>query len=114
IRIGWPTNHFFEDADGSVADGVSQVFDLAGRIGATCRNVAVPGIETANAMTMLLIAVEGLAIHEKTFLANPDSLGPQSRARLLAGAFIPARDYCLALTPGPPPHGVCSPRHSRR
>jgi aspartyl-tRNA(Asn)/glutamyl-tRNA(Gln) amidotransferase subunit A len=97
LRIGWPSNYFFEDASGSVADAVAEVFHLAGRLGADCVDVEVPGIETANAMTMLIIAVEGAAIHERTILENHAALGDQTLSRLLVGSFIPARDYHNAL-----------------
>ncbi len=97
IRIGWPRNHFFEDADASVADHVASVFALAGRLGARCGDVEVPGIETANAMTMLIIAVEGAALHEQAILERHDLFNAQSLARLLVGAFIPARHYHNAL-----------------
>jgi aspartyl-tRNA(Asn)/glutamyl-tRNA(Gln) amidotransferase subunit A len=97
LRIGWPSNHFFEDAEGSVADGIDEVFRLMGRLGAECVDVEVPGIETANAMTMLIIAVEGAALHERTILENHSAFGEQTLARLLVGFFIPARDYYNAL-----------------
>lgn len=96
-RIGWPSNHFFEDAEGSVADGIDEVFRLMGRLGAECVDVEVPGIESANAMTMLIIAVEGAALHETTILENHSAFGEQTLARLLVGFFIPARDYYNAL-----------------
>jgi len=97
LRIGWPTNHFLENAEGSVADGVDGVFRLAGRLGAECVDVALPGIETANAMTMMIIAVEGSALHERTILENHGDFEEQSLGRLLVGSFIPARDYHNAI-----------------
>ena len=97
VRIGWPRNHFFEDADAAVADQVAGVFALAGQLGAHCVDVEVPGVETANAMTMLIIAVEGVALHERALLESHELFNAQSLARLLVGAFIPARDYHNAL-----------------
>ncbi len=97
LRIGWPTNHFFEDTDAAVGASVADVFRLAGCLGAICSDVAVPGIETANAMTMLITAVEGAAHHERAILENHSEFGAQTLARLLVGAFIPARDYHNAL-----------------
>ncbi len=97
VRVGWPSNHFFDDVDASVADQVAGVFALTGRLGARCVDVAVPGIETANAMTMLIIAVEGGALYERAMLESHELFGPQSLARLLVGAFVPARDYHNAL-----------------
>jgi aspartyl-tRNA(Asn)/glutamyl-tRNA(Gln) amidotransferase subunit A len=97
LRIGWPSNHFFEDAEGSVADSIDEVFRLMGRLGAECVDVEVPGIETANAMTMLIIAVEGASLHERTILKNHSDFGEQTLARLLVGFFVPAHDYYNAL-----------------
>lgn len=97
LRVGLPRNHFLDDADAPVADGVAAVFALAERLGAARVDVAVPGIEAANAMTMLITAVEGAALHETTMLERPDTLAPQSLARLMVGAFVSARDYHNAL-----------------
>ncbi|MCS5598146.1 MAG: amidase family protein, partial [Rhodospirillales bacterium] len=93
LRVGWPTNYFFEDAEETVTDGIDEVFRLMGRLGAKCIDVDVPGIETANAMTMLITAVEGAALHEKKILEDHSAFGEQSLARLLVGFFVPAQDY---------------------
>jgi aspartyl-tRNA(Asn)/glutamyl-tRNA(Gln) amidotransferase subunit A len=97
IRIGWPMNYFFENTEGSVADGINDVFRLAGQLGAECKDVAVPGIETANAMAMIIIAVESSALHERTVLKNHVDFEQQTLSRLLVGSFIPARDYHNAI-----------------
>jgi aspartyl-tRNA(Asn)/glutamyl-tRNA(Gln) amidotransferase subunit A len=68
-----------------------------GHLGAKCVDVDVPGIETANAMTMLITAVEGASLHEKTILENYSAFGEQTLARLLVGFFVPAYDYYNAL-----------------
>ena len=82
---------------GSVTDGIDEVFRLMGRLGAKCIDVEVPGIETANEMTMLITAVEGAALHEKKILEDHSAFGEQSLARLLVGFFVPAQDYYNAL-----------------
>ena len=97
LRIGWPANHFFDDTDAAVSASVADVFRLTERLGAICSDVAVPGIEAANAMTMLITAVEGAAHHEHAILEDHSDFGGQTLARLLVGAFIPARDYHNAL-----------------
>lgn len=97
VRMGWPSNYFFDNTHGTVADQLAEAFALAGRLGARCVDVPVPGIESANAMTMVIIAVEGAALHEQAILRNHELFGPQTLARLLVGAFIPAPDYHHAL-----------------
>lgn len=97
LRVGWPTNYFFEDVEGSVADDISGVFRLMGRLGAECVDIEVPGIETANAMNMLITAVEGVSLHHKRILENHKDFEEQTLARLLVGYFVPARDYYNAL-----------------
>lgn len=97
LKIGLPKNYFFENTERSVAEGVNEIFHLAGRLGATCQDVTVPGIETANAMTMLITAVESGALHESTVLERHGDFEEQTLSRLLVGAFIPARDYHNAL-----------------
>ena len=97
FRIGWPKNYFFENTEGNITDRIDEVFCLMDRLGAKCLDVNVPGIETANEMTMLITAVEGAAIHEKKILEDHSVFGKQSLARLLAGFFVPAHDYYNAL-----------------
>jgi len=98
LRIGWPSNYFFEDTESPVGDDISEVFSLLERLGAECVDVEMSGIETANAMSMLITAVEGASLHQRTILENHHDFGDQSLARLLVGLFIPASDYNNALT----------------
>ncbi|MFT7672548.1 MAG: aspartyl-tRNA(Asn)/glutamyl-tRNA(Gln) amidotransferase subunit A [Gammaproteobacteria bacterium] len=98
LRIGWPSNYFFEDTEGSVGDDINEVFSLLERLGAECVDVAMSGIETANVMSMLITAVEGASLHQRTILENHHNLEKQSLARLLVGLFVPAVDYHNALT----------------
>jgi aspartyl-tRNA(Asn)/glutamyl-tRNA(Gln) amidotransferase subunit A len=97
LRLGWPSNHFFENTESSVARNVESVFHLAGQLGAECVDVVLPGIESANAMNLLITAVEAAALHEKTILEHHAEFGEQSLARILVGSYIPARDYHNAL-----------------
>lgn len=97
VRVGWPTNYFFEDTEASVADGIDSVFSLIGRLGAECIDIEVPGIKTANAMNMLITAVEGASLHHQKILKNHGDLEAQTLARLLVGCFVPARNYYNAL-----------------
>lgn len=98
VRIAWPDNHFFEHCDTELADGIAEVFKLAGQLGAERVSATVPGIESANAMTMLITAVEAFARHQRTVLQRHERLGDQTLARLLVGAFIPHSDYRRALS----------------
>ena len=99
LRIDWPTNYFFEDTERTVTDGIDKIFHLMGHLGAKCVDVDVPGIETANAMTMLITAVEGASLHEKNNhrklqrIRRADTGTPFSRVlcscvRLLQGTCI--------------------------
>ena len=97
IRIGWPKRYFFENAEGVIADCIDGIFKIMDRLGAKCQEVEVPGIETANEMTMLITAVEGATIHEKKILEDHSAFGKQSLARLLVGFFVPVQDYYKAL-----------------
>lgn len=97
LTVGWPTNHFFEDIEGPIADRLHEMFDLAGKLGATQANVVLPEIETANGLTMLITAVEGAALHERSIMERHTAFNPQTLSRLLAGMFIPARDYHNAI-----------------
>lgn len=97
LRVGWPANHFFEDCEQSVAGRMKEAFDLAGKLGAERADVVMPGIETANELTMLIIAVEGAALHERAILEQHGNFNAQTLARLLPGMFVPARDYHNAI-----------------
>lgn len=97
FRIGWPTNFFMEHTDDCIVQEIQNIFQLTSKLGAVCTDVAVPGIETANALNMLITAVEGASLHEAAIIEKHKDFGPQSLSRLLVGSFVQARDYQNAL-----------------
>lgn len=98
FRIGWPTNFFMEGTDCSIVAKVQEVFKLAETCGAHLLDICLPNIETANALNMIITAVEGATIHENTLETRHQDLSEQSLSRLLVGTLIPALDYQKALS----------------
>ena len=96
-RVGWPTNFFMEHTDDCIVQEIQDIFQLTSKLGAVCADVALPGIETANALNMLITAVEGASLHEGSIIEKHQDFGRQSLSRLLVGSFVQARDYQNAL-----------------
>lgn len=97
LKIGWPTNFFMEHTDDLIVSQVQSMFELTSKLGAICKDVTLSGIETANALNMLITAVEGASLHEQAITKKHNEFGRQSLSRLVTGSFIPAIDYQNAL-----------------
>ncbi|MFP4127207.1 MAG: amidase [Alphaproteobacteria bacterium] len=67
------------------------------KLGCRLRRVSLEAIKDANALATVVICVEGAAVHARALKDRPDDFGPQTRARLRNGLFVPATRYLEAL-----------------
>ncbi|NBB69851.1 MAG: Asp-tRNA(Asn)/Glu-tRNA(Gln) amidotransferase GatCAB subunit A [Alphaproteobacteria bacterium] len=68
------------------------------RLGCGLRRVPLDAVRDANAVANVVIGVEGATVHARALRERPDELGPQTRARLRSGLFVPATRYLEALS----------------
>lgn len=98
LRIGIPDSYFYDPLDGETRALVEASLEVLVREGARPVPVTIPPrIADTNALTLLLISVEGAARHAGWLRDRPQDYGSQTRARLLAGLLYRAVDYIETL-----------------
>lgn len=95
LRIGVPENFFFERLAPEVMAAVRRAVQTAAALGASVREVRVPGMEELNAIGRLTLFAEAASIW-KTRLDRPQDFGADVAAALQHGLKISAVDYLEA------------------
>lgn len=95
VRIGVPTNYYFDLVDPDVERAVRAACAELAWLGATLVEVAIPDLEELMHARIALQA-EGLAYHRPHLRAHPEQYSPELRRRLYAMHFLLARDYARA------------------
>lgn len=96
LRIGVPTNYFFEGGNQEELAAVRAAIDHLKGMGATIVEVAIPHAELASSAGWIIAMAEGACIHEKRLKEKPELFDPLVRERLEAAKFYPATDYIKA------------------
>ncbi|MCG8545510.1 MAG: amidase [Alphaproteobacteria bacterium] len=97
MRIGVPTNHFFDDCDGENREVFDNAIAVLAGLGAEIVEVEFPEPMTMARMNDTIAKSEAATIHRKWMAAQPDSYGHHVYARAEAGFHIPATQYIEAL-----------------
>lgn len=95
VRVGVPTDYFFDLLDREVEAAVRAAVRELERLGATLVEVALPDLE-AMMEARVGFSGEGLAFVTPYLRAHPEQFSPELRHRLYASHFILARDYARA------------------
>jgi aspartyl-tRNA(Asn)/glutamyl-tRNA(Gln) amidotransferase subunit A len=96
LRIGVPTNHFFDAIDPEVATAVRKGVDTLANLGANVVEITIPGLEDAVAAWLTILLAEATSIHETLLRDRPDDYGEDVRGFVEAGALVPATAYLRA------------------
>lgn len=97
LRLGKPTNFYFDQMDDEAKNLVETAFDALRAAGAEIVPVELPLAETYIAVEFGLCLPEASAYHEKELRTRADLYGEDVRTFLEAGELIPATDYIRAL-----------------
>ena len=97
LRIGVPTNYFYDLATDEVRTLMEQSLDVFRAAGAKVVEVAVPDIERINHLSNIILSCEASAIHEPWIANRPDDYQAQVRSRYEPGLHVPAVKYIQAL-----------------
>jgi aspartyl-tRNA(Asn)/glutamyl-tRNA(Gln) amidotransferase subunit A len=97
LRIGVPTNHFFDQVDPGIVRTVWRAADEFDRLGAQVAEMAVPGVETAIEQIAVMTRAEAFALHEGRLRTRPHWFGEDIRRRLSAGAAVTGSQFARAL-----------------
>ena len=97
LRIGVPTDYFYDLATDEVRALMEQSLDVFRAAGAKVVEVAVPDIERINHLSNIILSCEASAIHEPWIANRPDDYQAQVRSRYEPGLHVPAVKYIQAL-----------------
>ncbi len=97
LRIGVPSNYFFEGASAEVDQGVRAAIQTLVDMGAQLVEVEVPNANLAGSAGWTVAMAEAACFHEKRIRETPELFDPLVRERLETGKFYTATDYIKAL-----------------
>jgi aspartyl-tRNA(Asn)/glutamyl-tRNA(Gln) amidotransferase subunit A len=97
LRVGVPTNYFFDDINPQTVAAVRTALDTLRSLGATLVDVTVPYAELAGSAGWVVAMAEAACFHEQRLKTSPELFDPVVRERLDAARFYPATDYIKAL-----------------
>jgi aspartyl-tRNA(Asn)/glutamyl-tRNA(Gln) amidotransferase subunit A len=96
LRIGIPTDHFFEGVDGPVEQAVRAAIDVLKAQGAELVDVPLPHTRDGYYPLLAILGAEASAFHAERLRDRPDDFGEDVRLRLLFGRELSATDVVIA------------------
>lgn len=96
LRIGVPSNFYFDACSDDVARCVSEALAALERAGAVLVNVQVPMVKDAQEMLTRHVFADMCQLHRKQLDAEPDSFNPDVYRRMVRGREYTAVDYAEA------------------
>jgi aspartyl-tRNA(Asn)/glutamyl-tRNA(Gln) amidotransferase subunit A len=97
LRVGVPTNYFFEHVHPDVERSVRAAITVLEGLGAELREVTVPYADQVLAAEWAIIMPEASSYHQRTLREVPDLYLEGTRVSLEAGELVLATDYIKAL-----------------
>lgn len=97
LRVGVPSNYFFDQVTDDVRDAVHAAIDVLDTAGAEIREVTVPAQQVILAAVWAILLPEASAYHQHTLRTAGDLLGDDVRLFLEVGELVLATDYIKAL-----------------
>lgn len=98
MRIGIPSNYFYDDLPTDVAAALTASQEVYRNLGVQLTPVEVPNHDEINLVWAAALAAEAATIHRKWLRERPDDYGPMVRRRIEFGLYQPATRYIEALT----------------
>jgi aspartyl-tRNA(Asn)/glutamyl-tRNA(Gln) amidotransferase subunit A len=95
LRVGVPTNYYFDLIDPEVEAGVRTAIGTLAGLGAELVEVTIPDLE-AMMQARWGLSGEGLAFVTPYLRSRPEQFSEELRTRLLTAHFVLARDYARA------------------
>lgn len=95
LRIGLPTNFYFDKLDLEVAESVRKAVQTAAALGARIVDIKVPDMDSMNIVARVLQLAESASVHQRHFNRRAD-IGPDVLTLLDQGRLIKGTDYVNA------------------
>ncbi len=96
LRVGVPTNYFFDPVDPEVESAVRAAIEQLKSLGAVLVDVTVPMAEQIIPVEFGIMLPDASAYHRKMLRGNPDLYTPDVRMLLELGELVTATDYLQA------------------
>ena len=98
LRIGVPTNVFFDGADEPVVAAIAKALDVLHGRGATITRLHLPLMDAVAAYGGIVSRCEAAPIHAEWMRSDPQAYGAHISGRMYPGYAIPAAYYIEALS----------------
>lgn len=98
LKIGVPTNFFFEDVDPEIEQRVRAALDVFASLGAELVDIHVPGVEEAMERTLPIIYSDAAAVHQERIANEAERFDPNGLERLMLGVNMTAPQYGDSMT----------------
>ena len=96
IRVGIPTEFFYDTIDPEVKEAVSESTRVLEELGASVDEVSIPALDHSVTISGTILLAEAAEIHIDHLRHRADDIGDDVRARLELGALTTATDYIKA------------------
>ena len=96
LRIGIPSNYYYEDLEPDVEDAVNRAIAALEELGAVTVPVELPMMKYIGAVRMAAMA-DSIVTHEPFLRASRDDYGPDTLYRTLGGQFVLGHHYSKAM-----------------
>ncbi|MFQ6111042.1 MAG: amidase [Nitrospinota bacterium] len=97
LRLGVPSNYFFEAIDPEVKDCVRKAISSLERLGARVEEVTYPHPQESVMHGLVIMMAESASVHSRLLKDRASDYDPRARALLTAGLYVTATDYLQAL-----------------
>jgi aspartyl-tRNA(Asn)/glutamyl-tRNA(Gln) amidotransferase subunit A len=98
MRIGVPTNVFFDNADAPVIAAIDTALDVLRARGAVVTRLTLPLMDAVAAYGGIVSRVEAATIHGEWMRTDPQAYGAHISGRMYPGYAIPAPYYVESLS----------------
>jgi Asp-tRNA(Asn)/Glu-tRNA(Gln) amidotransferase A subunit family amidase len=96
LRMGVPSNHYFEMLDPEVEGSVRRSIAALEELGAELQEIDLPAMKYFGALRIAAMA-DSVVTHEPYIKSNREDYGPDTLYRTLPGQFVLGRDYSKAM-----------------
>ncbi len=96
LRMGIPTNHYFEELDPEVEEATRRAVAALEELGAISVPIELPMMKYAGVVRMAAMA-DAIVTHEQFLRANRGDYGPDVLYRTLGGQFVLGHHYSKAM-----------------
>jgi aspartyl-tRNA(Asn)/glutamyl-tRNA(Gln) amidotransferase subunit A len=98
MRIGIPTNYFFDDADPAVSASIELAAEVLRARGATVIRLTLPVMDAVTGYGSIVSRVEAATIHAEWMRHRAQDYAPHLSGRMYAGYAIPGPYYVESLS----------------